>query len=276
MARMERSTVVGVFEQRNDAERAIDELHRAGFTDEHIGFIMRDGSGHTTHDVSTTGPSQAGEGAVGGMLAGAGIGGLIAAAASLLVPGFGPVLAGGILATTLGGAAIGAAAGGILGALVGMGVPEDEARYYETEFESGRMLVTVRADGRFDEARDILYRCGAFDVDHRSGMVGTGTGTLHDDWSTYSPRYRQSWSTHFGSGGGRWEDFEPGYRYGHDMAYDPRYQNREWSEVEPDLQRDYPTWARHAGYQPRDDDWTRYRDYAREAWDEHRRERRAA
>jgi len=276
MARMERSTVVGVFEHRNDAERAIDELHRAGFTDEQIGFVMRDGGEHVTHDVSTTDTSQAGEGVVGGMLAGAGIGGLVAAAAALLVPGFGPVLAGGILATTLGGAAIGAAAGGILGALIGMGVPEDEARYYETEFKSGRMLVTVRADGRFDEARDILYRSGAYDVDHRSGTVGTGAGTFHDDWGTYSPHYRQSWTTHYGSGGGRWEDFEPGYRYGHDMAYDPRYQNREWSDVEADLQREYPTWAQRTGYQPRADDWTRYRDHAREAWDEHRRERRAA
>jgi hypothetical protein len=55
MARMERSTVVGVFEHRSDAERAIDGLHRAGFTDEQIGFIMRDGGEHVTHDVSTSG-----------------------------------------------------------------------------------------------------------------------------------------------------------------------------------------------------------------------------
>ena len=274
MARMERSTVVGVFEHRDDAERAIDELHRAGFTDEQIGFIVRDGD-HTTRDV-TTGTSQAGEGAVGGMLAGAGIGGLIAAAASLLVPGFGPVLAGGILAATLGGAAIGAAAGGILGALIGMGVPEDEARYYESEFTAGRMLVTVKADGRFNEARDILYRFGAYDVDHRTGTVGVGAGTTSSDWSTYSPHYRQHWQTHYGTGGGRWEDFEPGYRYGHDMASDPRYQSREWTDVESDLGRDYSTWAQRTGYQPRDDDWNRHRDYAREAWDEQRRTRRAA
>jgi hypothetical protein len=275
MARMERSTVVGVFEHRNDAERAIDELHRAGFTDQQIGFLIRDGGEHTTHDV-TTDTSQAGEGAVGGMLAGAGIGGLVAAAASLLIPGFGPVLAGGFLATTLGGAAIGAAAGGILGALVGMGVPEEEARYYESEFKAGRMLVTVRADGRFNEARDILYRCGAYDVDRRTGTVGVGGGMHADDWNTYSPRYRQHWQTHYGTVGGRWEDFEPGYRYGHDMAYDPRYQNREWSDVETDLGRDYPTWAQRVGIQYHDDDWNRYRQHARDAWDEHRREERAA
>jgi len=276
MARMERSTVVGVFEHRSDAERAIEALHLAGFTDEKIGFIMRDGGEHVTHDVATTGTSAAGEGAVGGMLAGAGIGGLIAAAASLLVPGFGPVLAGGILATTLGGAAIGAAAGGILGSLVGMGVPEEEARYYQTEFESGRMLVTVQAEGRFDEARDILYRSGAYDVDRRTGTTGTVSGMHPDDWTTYSPRYHQNWTTHYGTGGGTWEDFEPGYRYGHDMAYDPRYEDREWSDVEPDLQRNYPMWAERTGYQAHDDDWMRYRDHVRAAWDEHRREERAA
>src|SRR5438045_3978774 len=217
MARTDRSTMVGVFEDRSQAERAIDELHRAGFTDEQIGFAVRDQDGGSDVHVRGHG-SNAGEGAVGGMLAGAGIGGLIAAAASLLVPGFGPVLAGGILAATLGGAAIGAAAGGILGALIGLGVPEDEARYYESEFNAGRILVTVKADGRFNEARDIMYRLGAYDVDHRTGTVGVGAGMASTDWSTHSPRYRQHWQTHYGSHGGRWEDFEPGYRYGHDMA----------------------------------------------------------
>src|SRR5438045_2398027 len=164
MARTDRSTMVGVFEDRSQAERAIDELHRAGFTDEQIGFAVRDQDGGSDVHVRGHG-SNAGEGAVGGLLAGAGIGGLIAAAASLLVPGFGPVLAGGILATTLGGAAVGAAAGGILGALVGAGVPEEEARYYESEFNTGRVLVTVQPGGRYDEAREIMYRNGGYDME---------------------------------------------------------------------------------------------------------------
>jgi len=38
---VQRSTVVGVFHDRDLAERAIDELHRLGFHDEEIGFAQR-------------------------------------------------------------------------------------------------------------------------------------------------------------------------------------------------------------------------------------------
>jgi hypothetical protein len=76
------------------------------------------------------------------------------------VPGIGPVLAGGILAATLGGAAVGAAAGGLLGALTAMGVPEEEARYYEREFEACCTIVTVTAPGRAQEAAAVLHRYG--------------------------------------------------------------------------------------------------------------------
>jgi len=172
---MERSTVVGVFRERDQAERAIDDLHRSGFGDDQIGFAMRGPEGH--EDVTTTDTgSHAGSGAAGGMLAGAGIGGVIAATAALLIPGFGPVVAGGILATVLGGAAIGAAAGGILGALVGAGVPEDEAHYYEGEFNEGRILVTVKAGNRYAEARDIMRRQGAYDIEDRGATMAGGTG----------------------------------------------------------------------------------------------------
>ena len=62
-----------------------------------------------------------------------------------------------------GGAAAGAAAGSLVGALIGLGVPEEEARYYEGEARSGRTLVTVRAEGRYDEASAITRRHGGYD-----------------------------------------------------------------------------------------------------------------
>ena len=99
------------------------------------------------------------------------IGGVVGAAAALLIPGIGPAIAGGILVAVLGGAAIGAAAGGIVGALIGMGVPEEEAHYYEGEFHSGRTLVTVRADGRQQEATEILHRNGGYAADTRPGQT---------------------------------------------------------------------------------------------------------
>jgi len=165
-----RTAVVGVFEQRDQADRAVEELRRAGFRDDQIGYAMRGTEPAADNNVTHSG-SSAGE----GLATGAVIGGLVGAAAALLIPGIGPVVAGGVLASVLGGAAVGAAAGGILGALVGMGIPEEEATYYQGEFEAGRILVTVRADGRAAEAQEILRRFGAYDVDTRGGTGGTGT-----------------------------------------------------------------------------------------------------
>jgi uncharacterized protein (TIGR02271 family) len=95
-----------------------------------------------------------------------------------MLPAIGPVIAGGLLASVLASAAGGAAVGGILGALVGLGIPEEEAKYYEGEFRAGRTLVTVKADGRYDEARAILSRHGAYDVKSRGTAAGAAGGTM--------------------------------------------------------------------------------------------------
>ena len=162
-----RSTVVGVFEDRAAAERAIEELRRDGFNDDQIGYVVRDNRS-TTDTVTGGQKTLAGEGAATGAISGGVVGGVLGAAAALLIPGFGPAIAGGILATTLGGAAIGAAAGGLLGALVGIGIPEEEARYYQSAFEAGSVIVTVQAPDRQREALDILHRYGAYDATTRS------------------------------------------------------------------------------------------------------------
>ncbi len=169
--------VVGVFSDRQDAERAITDLESAGFRDDQIGILTRPDRGAGAATTRETG-SKAGEGAATGAV----VGGILGAAASLLIPGVGPVIAGGILATVLGSAAVGAAAGGVLGGLVGLGVPEDEARYYEGEFKAGRTIVTVKADGRYDEALAILRHAGAYDVHDRptASTMGSGlTDTAH-------------------------------------------------------------------------------------------------
>jgi len=59
---------------------------------------------------------------------------------------------------------VGAAAGGIMGALVEMGVPDEEAEYYEREFQAGRAVVTVNAPGRTEEALRIMQEYGAADT----------------------------------------------------------------------------------------------------------------
>jgi hypothetical protein len=163
-----RRTAVGVFQDRAQAERAFDALRSAGFTEEQIGMVMRDqegsaeqqGSGDREPSVEEAG----GSGAAGGGL----LGGVLGAVAAGAIPGVGPIIAVGALTGIIGGAAIGAAAGGIGGYLASQGVPEDEAQYYEEEFKGGRLLVTVDAGDRYDEATAILRDSGGYDAESRS------------------------------------------------------------------------------------------------------------
>ena len=99
-----------------------------------------------------------------GIIAGGVAGGVLGAAAAFFIPGIGPILAGGILATTLGGAALGSIAGGFLGLFTHAGVPEEKASYYEQEFKNGRTIVTVNAPDRTQKASEVLQRYGASDV----------------------------------------------------------------------------------------------------------------
>jgi hypothetical protein len=168
------STVVGVFDDRLQADRAIDELRRAGFSDDRIGVAMRyDTTSGTMGDAADTAvgdsdDTQAGTGAVAGILGGLGLGALAGLGVlSGVIPVIGPAIAGGTLGIILSNAAIGAGVGGLVGALAGAGIPEDEAEYYQGEFESGRVIVTVRPDDRADEARVIMDRFGAYDMSRR-------------------------------------------------------------------------------------------------------------
>lgn len=172
---MTRNTVVGIFDDRDDAYRAIEALKDSGFRSEDIGITMRDRQ-ESEALVEDTGAS-AGAGAATGALAGGALGGLagwLVGIGALAIPGVGPFIAAGPLAAALTGAAIGAAGGGLLGALTGMGVPEDEARWYEGEVHSGGILVTVKADGRYDEARRMLRQYGGREADGE-GMTSTAT-----------------------------------------------------------------------------------------------------
>jgi Heat induced stress protein YflT domain len=168
---VERRTVAGLFLDRASAEQAIDALKAAGFTGDQIGVALRDRTAQGVL-IEETGTQVAEEaattGALGGGLLG-GLTGLLIGIGALVIPGLGPVVAGGVLAAAFGvaggtavaGAGIGAAAGGVLGALAGLGMPDLEARYFETGFRAGRVLVTVEAGARMLEAMAILDRSGA-------------------------------------------------------------------------------------------------------------------
>jgi len=155
--------VAGVFETKARAEQAIADLKAAGFDDDHIGMVYKDAEGKTVKSGAaddTYAEEGAAIGAVAGAAGGAAIGAGILAG---VIPVIGPVLALGTLGTILANAAGGAALVGITGALVGWGIPEEDASFYENEVQAGRYLVTVEAKDREADARSILHRTGGFD-----------------------------------------------------------------------------------------------------------------
>lgn len=161
------STVVGVFESQDRAKEAVIELRRAGFDEADIGVVGRRGNTTTGSDsgleddpTGTRWEEGTGVGAAVGAAGGLGLGLAVAAG---LIPVIGPVIAGGALTALIASAGAGATVGTVLGGLVGLGVPETDAGYYEGEFTSGRTLVTVRAGGRATEARRIISQLGGYD-----------------------------------------------------------------------------------------------------------------
>jgi hypothetical protein len=162
-------TVAGVFNNPSDAEKALNALKDAGFTPDQVSVVAKDTRETQTmverSDMAGAETSGVAAGAFLGGVTG-GIAGWLVGIGALAIPGIGPIVAAGAIATTLGGAAVGAVAGGLLGALVGAGIPEDDARTYETHVSEGRILITVQATNgqQAQEARDAFDRHGGSDV----------------------------------------------------------------------------------------------------------------
>ena len=107
--------------------------------------------------------------------------------------------------------------------------------------------------------------------DSDAGTAAVGTSAGHRSWDEAGPSYRQEWERRHGASGRRWEDVEPGYRYGHEMAGDPRYHGREWADAESDLRSGYSDWSRRQNYRSEEGAWDRIKDDVREAWERLRR-----
>ena len=170
----QRSTVVGVFEDRQHADKAIAELLNAGFRKDQIGVAMRPADGETLATADDEDGSHAGSGALTGALTGLGLGALAGLGVLAgVIPVVGPAIAAGTLGVIMSNAAAGAGIAGLVGALVGAGLPEHEAKYYHDELESGRTIVTVTAEGLAGQATDILRRLGAYDMSSRPSAAAT-------------------------------------------------------------------------------------------------------
>jgi hypothetical protein len=139
----------------------------------------------------------------------------------------------------------------------------------EVDIETRPVRSTERISEEVRREEPVIERHGEVSVEGSGGAAITG-------WNDMSPRYRERWQSRWGTGGGRWEDYEPGYRYSYEMAREPRFQNRSWDEAEADLRRDYGTWSQRQGYRSTDSDWDRMREQLRESWENDRQTRRAA
>lgn len=157
--------VVAVFDSRDRANQAINELRTKGF-DKEISLLAKDqqgpGQGKQEQGQRGGGLTMGGDGVSDGATTGGvigGIAGLAIGAGALVIPGLGPLIAAGPIAGLLSGAA----SGGIAGGLIDWGIPEQEGRQLEQEVKAGKMLVTVRTD-KADEAAQILRNFGANQV----------------------------------------------------------------------------------------------------------------
>jgi hypothetical protein len=154
--------VTGIFKSRVAAEQAADDLEQAGFAPADVSLLMSETTRGREFAVerSTKAPEGAAAGATIGGVIGAVAGGL-AAIGTLAVPGLSLVAAGPIVAA-LTGLGAGAATGGATGALIGLGIPEHEAKFYDEEINRGGILVGVYAHkDQVKTAKEILDVAGA-------------------------------------------------------------------------------------------------------------------
>jgi len=162
-----KTAVFGLYPTVDRAERAVDELVSASFSNADVSVLMADsqGSKDFAHEKQTKAP----EGTATGVAAGGTIGGtlgLLAGIGALAIPGVGPLIAAGPIMGALAGLGVGGAIGGLVGALVGMGIPEYEAKRYAGRVKEGGVLLSVHCDTseEITRAKDILKRTGAEDI----------------------------------------------------------------------------------------------------------------
>ena len=180
-------TITGLFDRYQDARTVVQDLEAAGVPHHDISIVANDA--HGEHLNSADKASKAGEDAGKGAGIGAaigGVGGLLAGIGLLAIPGLGPVVAAGWLASTVvgavGGAAIGGAAGGLVGALTSAGVSEDDANVYAEGVRRGGTLVSAKVDDdHVTTARSILNGDRTVDIVGRRELYVNGGWTRFDD-----------------------------------------------------------------------------------------------
>jgi hypothetical protein len=161
------TAVYGLYKDRRGVEEAVESLKRSGFRNTDISVLFPDnhGSKDFAHEKNTKAP----EGAVVGGGSGAVVGGALgwlAGIGMLAIPGIGPFIAAGPVMALLAGVGVGGTVGTLVGSLIGMGMPEYEAKRYEGRIRDGGILFSVHCDSSewVTRAKDLMKHTGAEEV----------------------------------------------------------------------------------------------------------------
>ena len=235
----------GVFESRDNAERAVDQLRKLGVPEERIGFITKDANadqvstGVPITDTEEPGMGRAMGAAVGGAMGAAGGATLGLAVATLALPGVGPVIAFGMVgAAVLGvvGAAAGSAVGDQVEEELGEGVPHEDLFVYEDALRDGRSIVIAHvSDDQKDRAQEIIKEGGAQDIET---LRNRWWDELKDDERAY----------YLDKGGRNFERDEPSYRRGFQASLHPRRRGKIYRDVEDELRTTYSNVGLDTGF----------------------------
>src|SRR5215213_8993751 len=172
-------TISRLYKDHDTGARVVAELEQSGISHDDISLIANNESGWFDRDGSKRvdrdgdGTDDRAEGAAKGAGIGAtlgGVAGLLAGLGMLAIPGIGPVVAAGWLASTAAVAAAGGTAGGLIGALTQSDVDEREANAYAEGVRRGGTLVTARVPDT-DRARyEAILDRSAINITERSSM----------------------------------------------------------------------------------------------------------
>jgi hypothetical protein len=185
-------TISRLYDDYQTAARVYNDLNDAGISKSDLSIVASNADGW--YDENAREPGRIDRDADGtddrteGAAAGAGIGGTLGGIAGLLaglglmaIPGLGPVVAAGWLASTAAVALAGGVTGGIIGALTQAGVDEDDAHAYAEGVRRGGTLVTARvADTERGRVEAMMDR-GAVNIRERAQMWERG------GWNRFDP-----------------------------------------------------------------------------------------
>jgi hypothetical protein len=161
------TAVFGIYPTYATVEQGVDALKLAGFrnTDISVLFPENAGSKDFAHEKNTKAPEGAATGASAGAMVGGALGWL-AGMGALAIPGVGPFIAAGPIFAALAGVGVGGTLGGLTGALIGMGIPEYEAKRFEGRIKDGGILLSVHSDDSTwtKKAKEIIEKTGAQDI----------------------------------------------------------------------------------------------------------------